>query len=606
MIVRLDKQAPVRLGATPIRTTPEGFKVYRGVATYGDVVLHYLDLSPPRDEFVPAEEALSPEAVASLLHQPFSIGHPPELLTAATAREHVVGSVIAAEADLSAKPPALRVDVIVYDAAAQEDIESGRMCELSPGYRCEEEPRLGSHGGRPYQVVQRRRRYNHLSGVARARTVTPDGRPARLDEQGQPAVAAAVGRRVDGVVAAPGPVASYRRDAALREADAGALPDGFTAALFTAYAAAPGGWRGWTEGASWVAFWPVEPAGAGLLWTARRGDGEVVGDPVLVPPALRPAETRAYSPHDRAAEAQQQAARTTAMADQTANDTAAPATDTPDTDANTGSASAAAQPARLDALSPEDAEILKSMSPEAQAAILAAMGAGGMASGESSGPAAAAVAGEAAEEAAEAAEGTTDMDKLMAAINDLTARVAAMEGASTEGAAAMMPGKPMDKTDGAPALATATKPKSKPASAAAIATASAALNPDEVIRTAREEATRVARETFDAQAKLVGLVRTDGHADVVTASDAAKVMLVTITKHLPRLKSAAEADLKAGRMDAFINTYQQAEDVRREVLLENQGRAVHEALAGTAGGERVDGAAAGGVLQFRAPAPRGA
>lgn len=479
--VRSDKAASVRLGATPVESRPDGYRVYRGVATYGDVVLRYPDLDPPRSEFVPADEALSDEAVASLIGVPFTIEHPASLLDGATAREHTVGVVLRAIADRTASPPALKVDVIVHDAAAQEDIESGRMCELSPGYRCEEEPADGEHGGQAYQVVQRRRRYNHLSGVSKARTVTPDGRPARLDEQ---------------------------------------APEG-----------------------------------------------------------------PAYPPATRAAEAHQPVTRTPAM-DETTTNPDAPATETagkPRTDADA---------MLYDALSPEDAEILKSMSAEAQAAIMAAMGAGGPASSEGSGPAGEAAPIEAA--GAEMEMETTTMDKLLAAIETLTADVAALKAGSgsTDAAPAAAPGKPADKKDGLPNMS------------------AVAVDADAIIAEARKAAVTAARETFDSSGKFVAAVRTDGHHDVATVADAAKVMLVTIGKHLPLLKPDAEADLKAGRMDALTTKYRQAEAIRRDGLLESQGRAVMDALGASgndlqSGGDLV-GSAANTIAPFRLPSPRGA
>lgn len=186
--IRLDR-AGGSLGATPIEVTPEGFKVYRGTAAFGDVVYEY----PERgvNEYVPAAEALAPDIVATLIGKPFTIHHPDDLLDAADpegVKEHAEGTVRAARADLTKSPPELEVEVVVWTRPAQEDIESGAVVELSPGYRCQEDdapPGSVGPGGKPFQVIQRRRQYNHLSGVMRARGVTPDGRRARLDEAGE-------------------------------------------------------------------------------------------------------------------------------------------------------------------------------------------------------------------------------------------------------------------------------------------------------------------------------------------------------------------------------------------------------------------------------------
>lgn len=176
----------LQVGATPIEVRPGGSKVYRGVASYGDVVLDYGPMDPggARSEFVPASTALDPETVRLTEGIPFTILHPGDLLEADdedAIKEHTEGSVLRAEADWSTTPPSLKVDVIVHTRSAQDDIESGRVRELSLGYACDDEDLSGVHDGKTYTVVQRRRRPNHLSGVPRARSRTADGRAARLD-----------------------------------------------------------------------------------------------------------------------------------------------------------------------------------------------------------------------------------------------------------------------------------------------------------------------------------------------------------------------------------------------------------------------------------------
>lgn len=180
------------VGATPIEVRPNGWRVYRGVASYGDVVLDYGPLDPggARSEFVPASTALDPETVRLTEGIPFTVMHPGDLLHAddeGGVKTHTEGAVLKAVADWKSSPPSLVVDVIVHTKSAQDAIESGRVRELSLGYSCDDEEADGEHDGRAYQVVQRRRRPNHLSGVPRARSRTSDGRAARLDgEAGGP------------------------------------------------------------------------------------------------------------------------------------------------------------------------------------------------------------------------------------------------------------------------------------------------------------------------------------------------------------------------------------------------------------------------------------
>lgn len=67
---RLDYWLPrVPLAATPVEVTPEGFEVYEGTATFGDVGV------------------------------PLTLGHPPRLLTAETAKPYLLGTVLAAWRD---------------------------------------------------------------------------------------------------------------------------------------------------------------------------------------------------------------------------------------------------------------------------------------------------------------------------------------------------------------------------------------------------------------------------------------------------------------------------------------------------------------------------
>ncbi len=187
---RMDR-ASIRLGATPVEVRPDGFRVYEGTAAFGDVVMPY-QRPTPHLEFVPAEEALSSEALKSAVGIPLTGGlprpddtlpadHPADLLTPDTAKDHLEGAIISATADWDASPPEMRVRLMAHTRAVQDLIESGTI-ELSLGYGCDEDHTPGEFDGQRYHLVQRRRRYNHLAIVKNARSRTADGRPARLDE----------------------------------------------------------------------------------------------------------------------------------------------------------------------------------------------------------------------------------------------------------------------------------------------------------------------------------------------------------------------------------------------------------------------------------------
>lgn len=186
----------VAMGATPVETRPDGSKVYEGAASFGDVVKKYPDLKPPRNEFIPADEAMSPEALATLEGLRFTAGtrsrdwdgkiqlaadHTPELDD--PNGEAIEGAVLRGWREDSAvpgEPPALKVRVIVYTRAAQDLLERG-VRDLSFGFRTDEERKDGVHAGVPYQRVQRNIRYYHLALVTSARSRTPSGRRARFD-----------------------------------------------------------------------------------------------------------------------------------------------------------------------------------------------------------------------------------------------------------------------------------------------------------------------------------------------------------------------------------------------------------------------------------------
>lgn len=197
-IMRQDKGPAVRLGATPVEIRPNGSRVYEGTAAFGDVVAPYPDLDPPRNEFRPADEVMSPAALASLEGLIFTGGprvrewdgsislpaeHAEDLLDPDNAHDAIEGSVIRGwrEDPPDGSPPRLRVLVIVHTRAAQKLIESG-VVELSLGYLAREDKTPGVHLGVKYDRIQRGHIYNHLNLVTHARSRTPDGQAARLDK----------------------------------------------------------------------------------------------------------------------------------------------------------------------------------------------------------------------------------------------------------------------------------------------------------------------------------------------------------------------------------------------------------------------------------------
>ena len=196
--VRQDKAtAGIKLGATPVEVRPDGYRVYEGIARWGNVLAPYPDLDPPRVEFCPIDEVASPRALASAVGIPFTGGprrvdwdggvtlpadHAADLITPETAGNATEGAVLAMWRDDTSSPPCVRVRAIAHTKALIDLIESGAI-ELSLGYRCDEDRTPGFFEGKPYDLVQRGHEYNHLNVVERARSRAPDGRPARLDSK---------------------------------------------------------------------------------------------------------------------------------------------------------------------------------------------------------------------------------------------------------------------------------------------------------------------------------------------------------------------------------------------------------------------------------------
>lgn len=195
---RHDK-APMKVGATPVEVRANGARVYEGTAAFGDIVKRYPDLDPPRNEFIPADEAMSPKALASLKGAIFTGGprvqdwdgtialpgdHASDLSNPDTAAGLMEGVVL--DAWRFDPPdggyPELKVRVIAHTRPMQQLIESG-TCDLSLGMWTAEKiqagigPRCGTH----YDRIQCGIVYDHLNAVGAARSRTPDGRTARLD-----------------------------------------------------------------------------------------------------------------------------------------------------------------------------------------------------------------------------------------------------------------------------------------------------------------------------------------------------------------------------------------------------------------------------------------
>lgn len=159
----------------PAKRLPDGRLVAEAHITRPGI-FEYKDPSYPggiRRELRSDEEVYDQASLDSLSNLPITVGHPTKLLTAATAKQHMVG----ATGDVAERDDDhVKTRLMVADASAIGRMDKAR--EVSLGYACEVDETPGIHPkyGR-YDASQRKIRGNHLAvavGSARA------GREARV------------------------------------------------------------------------------------------------------------------------------------------------------------------------------------------------------------------------------------------------------------------------------------------------------------------------------------------------------------------------------------------------------------------------------------------
>lgn len=111
------------------------------------------------------EEVFHPESLASFQMLPLTNLHPRTksgLLDSKTAKGETVGST---GDSVKQDGEFLAGSLMVVDAKAVADVESGERRELSCGYTCEWDETPGTYNGQPYDVIQRKIRGNHVALV---------------------------------------------------------------------------------------------------------------------------------------------------------------------------------------------------------------------------------------------------------------------------------------------------------------------------------------------------------------------------------------------------------------------------------------------------------
>ena len=121
------------------------------------------------------EEVFNTQSMASYSNVDVTNDHPKDLVDSDSFKLASVGHVISAKQS----GDFVEVDMIIKDAAAIKDVESGKV-QLSPGYEVNYIPEQGVYDatGESYEFVQRDIKINHVAICARARA----GAQARIND----------------------------------------------------------------------------------------------------------------------------------------------------------------------------------------------------------------------------------------------------------------------------------------------------------------------------------------------------------------------------------------------------------------------------------------
>lgn len=158
-----------RLGKA--KRTPQGGVRVDAALTSSDVFEYLRADGSVFREWRPPEEVFHEDSKASLEDAPVTHNHPYEepegLVTPANAKRLTSGHLSGSVKQDSNK---LVGSLVVQDGALMADIDSGRMNEVSLGYRCRMDFSPGvTPDGKPYDAIQRDIRYNHIAIVPKGR-----------------------------------------------------------------------------------------------------------------------------------------------------------------------------------------------------------------------------------------------------------------------------------------------------------------------------------------------------------------------------------------------------------------------------------------------------
>lgn len=161
----------------PATISRTGLQSYPGAGPNGETLV----------EFRPDSEVFADESLASLASVPVTLGHPPESVTPANAREYSIGHVSDAPPEARVKVDGsdelwVRVPLVVADGQVLGEIDrTDTAPEVSCGYSCRLDMTPGVHPvtGEKYDAVQRDIRFNHVA-ILTADSKARAGAEARL------------------------------------------------------------------------------------------------------------------------------------------------------------------------------------------------------------------------------------------------------------------------------------------------------------------------------------------------------------------------------------------------------------------------------------------
>lgn len=169
----------IKLDESPNLTPNENYLIATVYATRRGVFDYYQGEKLYR-EYRSEEEVFKVDSMNTLKNQPLTRLHPQKMLSSKNASQHIKGIVLQ---DVSQEGDYIKATVKVMDQALIDEILTGKLTELSCGYKCEVLDKSGvTDRGEEYDGVQKDIVYNHLA-------VVPKGRAGanvrfKLDAQG--------------------------------------------------------------------------------------------------------------------------------------------------------------------------------------------------------------------------------------------------------------------------------------------------------------------------------------------------------------------------------------------------------------------------------------